>query len=259
MKAGSNDIPARRFDIARIREDFPILKRKVHGKPLVYFDNGATSQKPQAVIDALARYYSAENSNIHRGVHWLSERATVRFEDVRARVARFLGAASATEIVFTSGTTGEPKGAMITHGSLLACVTSMMGVFPIGPSERLLSVLPLSHLYEQVIGFLCPLYGGAAVVYPVSRQPGVLLRSFRDFKITTLLLVPQGLRLLEGAIERRAAQKGQAKLLERLHRIARPLPRPLRRLIFTPVLAQLGGKLKTIGVGFGEDLLKTVA
>jgi long-chain acyl-CoA synthetase len=153
------------------------------------------------------------------------------------------------EIVFTSGTTGEPKGAMITHGSLMACVTSMMGVFPIGPSERLLSVLPLSHLYEQVIGFLCPLYGGAAVVYPVSRQPAVLLRSFRDFKITTLLLVPQGLRLLEGAIERRAAQKGQAKLLERLHRIARPLPKPLRRLLFAPVLSQLGGKLKTIGVG----------
>jgi cysteine desulfurase/selenocysteine lyase len=69
-------VPASKFDVARVREDFPILKQKVHGKPLVYFDNGATSQKPQSVIDTLQHYYSAENSNIHRGVHCLSERAT---------------------------------------------------------------------------------------------------------------------------------------------------------------------------------------
>jgi cysteine desulfurase/selenocysteine lyase len=78
--------PAGRFDVARIREDFPILQQKVHGKPLVYFDNGATSQKPQAVIDALAHYYSAENSNIHRGVHYLSERATAAYEAKRRAV-----------------------------------------------------------------------------------------------------------------------------------------------------------------------------
>ncbi|HKY06710.1 MAG TPA: aminotransferase class V-fold PLP-dependent enzyme, partial [Candidatus Binatia bacterium] len=84
MKAMLNDKPQQRFDVARVREDFPILKRKIHGKPLVYFDNGATSQKPQAVIDALARYYSGENANIHRGVHWLSERATADYESARA-------------------------------------------------------------------------------------------------------------------------------------------------------------------------------
>ena len=70
----ANRGPSGSFDVMRIREDFPILKQKVHGKPLVYLDNGATSQKPQVVIDALNRYYSAENSNIHRGVHYL-ERA----------------------------------------------------------------------------------------------------------------------------------------------------------------------------------------
>ena len=72
-----------------MREDFPILKLKVHGKPLVYLDNGATSQKPQAVIDALNRYYSAENSNIHRGVHYLSEQATAAYEAARGKDTGF--------------------------------------------------------------------------------------------------------------------------------------------------------------------------
>ncbi len=171
-----------------------------------------------------------------------------------ARRAEPLPAAPVTgddlaEIVFTSGTTGEPKGAMISHGNLLSCMTNLMAVFPISRSERLLSVLPLSHLYEQVIGFLCPLLVGASVAYPVSRQPAVLLRSFRDFKVTMLLIVPQGLRLLDNAISRRAEQRGRREVLERLHRIARPLPRSLRRLLFTPVLSQLGGQLRMIGVG----------
>ena len=105
MKAMLNDKPQRRFDVARVREDFPILKRQIHGKPLVYFDNGATSQKPQAVIDSLARYYSGENANIHRGVHWLSERATADYESARAKVRAFINAPSDQEIIFVRGTT----------------------------------------------------------------------------------------------------------------------------------------------------------
>jgi len=97
--------PAALWDVERIRRDFPALHQRVHGKPLVYLDNAATSQKPQVVIDALAAYYSLENSNVHRGVHLLSERATQAYEDARARVQRFLGAASAGEIVFVRGTT----------------------------------------------------------------------------------------------------------------------------------------------------------
>jgi cysteine desulfurase/selenocysteine lyase len=93
------------FDLARVRADFPILKQKIHGKPLVYFDNGATSQKPQTVIDALARYYSAENSNIHRGVHSLSERATADYEAARRKVRDFVNAQSEKEIIFVRGTT----------------------------------------------------------------------------------------------------------------------------------------------------------
>ena len=93
------------FDVARIRADFPILQAKVHGKPLVYFDNGATSQKPQAVIDALGHYYSAENSNIHRGVHYLSEQATAAYEAARGKVRNFINARADKEIIFVRGTT----------------------------------------------------------------------------------------------------------------------------------------------------------
>jgi cysteine desulfurase/selenocysteine lyase len=93
------------YDPARAREDFPILGIQVRGKPLVYLDNAATTQKPRAVIDAVRRYYEEQNANIHRGVHFLSELATKLYEQARGRVRRFLGAADAREIVFSRGTT----------------------------------------------------------------------------------------------------------------------------------------------------------
>ena len=93
------------WDVERVRKDFPALHQRVHGKPLVYLDNAATSQKPQAVIDALVAYYSLENSNVHRGVHLLSEKATQAYEEARVRVQRFLNAAEAREIVFVRGAT----------------------------------------------------------------------------------------------------------------------------------------------------------
>jgi len=98
-------LPASPLDVARIREDFPILRQRIRGKPLVYLDNAATSQKPQVVIDAVTRFYAAENANIHRGVHYLSERATVAYDEAREKVARFLNAHSSREIIFTRGTT----------------------------------------------------------------------------------------------------------------------------------------------------------
>jgi long-chain acyl-CoA synthetase len=156
---------------------------------------------------------------------------------------------SLAEIVFTSGTTGEPKGAMLSHGNLLSSATTMMKVLSFGAKDRLLSVLPLSHLYEQVLGFMAPLTVGASVVYPVSRQPAVLIRTFRDFKVSVLLIVPQGLRLIDAAIERRVDQAGKRAQFERIHAIARRAPKPIRRLLFRTVLSQFGGRLHTIGVG----------
>lgn len=93
------------FDVEGVRRDFPILQSRVHGKPLVYLDNAATSQKPQSVIDALVKYYTEQNSNIHRGVHYLSEWATREYEGARGKVRRFLNAAEEREIIFVRQTT----------------------------------------------------------------------------------------------------------------------------------------------------------
>ena len=93
------------LDVAQVRADFPVLRQQVHGSPLVYLDNAATSQKPQVVIDTVREYYQAYNANIHRGIHTLSEKASAAYEDARALVARFLNAAHAHEIVFTQGAT----------------------------------------------------------------------------------------------------------------------------------------------------------
>jgi len=93
------------IDWASIRRDFPILDQQVHGRPLVYLDNAATSQKPRQVLDALMKYYNSDNSNVHRGIHELSNRATAAYEGARKRAARFLNARSSKEIIFTRGTT----------------------------------------------------------------------------------------------------------------------------------------------------------
>lgn len=103
--AATGPTPAGGVDWQRLREDFPILHQTVHGKPLIYFDNAATSQKPRVVIETLRRYYERDNANVHRGIHELSNRATQAYEAARTRVARFLNARSPDEIVFTRGTT----------------------------------------------------------------------------------------------------------------------------------------------------------
>ncbi|MCB0718335.1 MAG: aminotransferase class V-fold PLP-dependent enzyme, partial [Bacteroidetes bacterium] len=95
----------RQFDIDQIRSNFPILGEEVNGHRLAYLDNAATTQKPIQVVERVARYYRAENSNVHRGVHSLSQRATDAFESVRERVRQYIGAADTSEVVFTSGTT----------------------------------------------------------------------------------------------------------------------------------------------------------
>src|SRR6476661_8266992 len=93
------------WDVERVRADFPILQTKVRGKPLVYLDNAATTQKPRAVIDAIVRYYETQNANIHRGIYQLSQTATDLYEGVRHKVRAFINAAEFGEIIFTRGTT----------------------------------------------------------------------------------------------------------------------------------------------------------
>jgi len=93
------------FDVERLRQEFPILSERVYGKPLIYLDSAATSQKPQSVVDAMSRFFFKDNANVHRGVHFLAERATEAYEGARAKLQRFLGAEHADEVIFVRGTT----------------------------------------------------------------------------------------------------------------------------------------------------------
>jgi len=104
------------YDIEKVRADFPILHQQAHGHPLVYLDNAATSQKPRAVIEAITRYYEFDNSNIHRGVHYLSERATREFEEARKVIQQFLGAAHASEVIFVRSATEAINLVVQTYG-----------------------------------------------------------------------------------------------------------------------------------------------
>jgi cysteine desulfurase / selenocysteine lyase len=152
------------FDVDRIRADFPILKEKIHGKPLVYFDNGATSQKPRVVIDTLHRYYTAENSNIHRGVHFLSEQATAAYEAARQKIKRFVNARSEQEIIFVRGTTEAINLVAQSYGRTLLkpgdeiIVSAMEHHSNIVPWQMLceqtgarLRVIPINHDGELVL------------------------------------------------------------------------------------------------------------
>ncbi len=104
------------FDIQQIRHDFPILRQQVYGKPLIYLDNGATTQKPRAVIDVQSELQEKHNSSIHRGIHFLSEQMTERYEAARETVRRFLNASESSEVIFTSGATGSINGVAFSFG-----------------------------------------------------------------------------------------------------------------------------------------------
>ena len=161
------------------------------------------------------------------------------------------------EIMFTSGTTGDPKGVMLTHRNLTANIEGITQYISCEPSSRLLSILPLSHMYEQMGGLFVTLYYGASVTYPTSRQPTVLARTMRERKITIMLLVPQGLELLMNGIEREVARQGREALWNRLLKIAERLPFRLRRRLFRRVHKQFGGKLDFIvsgGAALDPDL-----
>ncbi len=171
MKATSNIAGSLRhqdFDVVEIRKDFPILKQKVHGKPLVYFDNGATSQKPQQVIDALSRYYSAENSNIHRGVHDLSERATAAYETAREKIRAFINAPTDKEIIFVRGTTEAINLVAQSYGrSFLKTGDEII----VSAMEHHSNIVPWQILCEQVGAYLR--------VIPINHDGEILMDEYR--------------------------------------------------------------------------------
>jgi len=160
------------FDVERIRADFPILEQKVHGKPLVYLDNAATSQKPRAVIDAISRYYEGTNANIHRAVHHLSEQATEEYEAARVTAQKFINAESPTEIIFVRGTTeginlvAQTFGRANIHAGDEIIVTDMEHHSDIVPWQLLcedraakLRVVPINDRGELILGEYAKLLG----------------------------------------------------------------------------------------------------
>ncbi|HEX7030720.1 MAG TPA: cysteine desulfurase [Gammaproteobacteria bacterium] len=155
------------FDPLKYRADFPILREVIHGKPLAYLDNAATSQKPQAVIDAIRNYYAHENANVHRGVHQLSERATAGYEGAREKVARFLNARSTKEVVFTRGTTEAVN------------LVAQSFVRPkVGPGDEILithmehhsNIVPWQLVAEQT--------GAKVVAAPINERGELILEEF---------------------------------------------------------------------------------
>ncbi|UCD23612.1 MAG: cysteine desulfurase [Gemmatimonadota bacterium] len=138
--------------IGRIRQDFPILHQKVRGKPLAYLDNAATSQKPKQVIEALSRYYGVENSNIHRGVYYLSEQATAAYEAARVKAQRFLNAGSPSEVIFVRGTTEAINLVASSYGRLLLEPGDEV---VISGMEHHSNIVPWQMLCESVGAKLC--------------------------------------------------------------------------------------------------------
>ena len=180
----------------------------------------------------------------------------ITFEELEPAIAGLpgpdpvpIGKDDLAEIMFTSGTTGDPKGVMITHRNLTANIEGIAQYIAVAPSSRLLSILPLSHMYEQMGGLFMTLHSGASVTYPTSRQPTVLARTMRERRITTLLLVPQALELLMNGIEREVGRRGKQRLWESLLRAAERTPFALRRHLFRTVHGQFGGKLALIVSG----------
>ncbi|MEN9977844.1 MAG: hypothetical protein RLZZ569_469 [Bacteroidota bacterium] len=135
----------RKFSVREIRQDFPALRQQVYGKNLIYFDNGATSQKPQYVLDAINQYYSKDNANIHRGVHHLSQKATTEFETARKSIQTYLNAAKPEEIIFTKGTTDGINLVASSFGELLSAGDEII----ISAMEHHSNIVPWQLLCER--------------------------------------------------------------------------------------------------------------
>ncbi|TLS68617.1 cysteine desulfurase [Mariprofundus erugo] len=155
------------FDIEKIRGDFPILDQKIYGKPLAYLDNAATTQKPQSVIDAISHYYQADNANVHRGVHALSERATAAYEGARKQIARFFNTRSEREVIFTRGTTES-----------INLIASSWGHANIKAGDEILITHMEHHSNIVPWQLLCERVGATLKVVPMNEHGELIMESF---------------------------------------------------------------------------------
>jgi cysteine desulfurase/selenocysteine lyase len=165
---GTNSVRAP-FDVERVRRDFPILAQKVHGKPLVYLDNAATTQKPSAVLDALMRFYMTDCSNIHRGVHLLSERATLAYEQAREKVQRFINAKSTGEIIFVRGATEG-----------INLVAQSYGRSHVGAGDEVIISAMEHHSNIVPWQMLCEEKGATLRVIPINQSGALIFDGFEQ-------------------------------------------------------------------------------
>ena len=167
----------RKFSVRDIRQDFPALRQQVYGKNLIYFDNGATSQKPQMVLDAINQYYSMDNANIHRGVHHLSQKATSEYEDARETVRRFINAGKKEEIIFTKGTTDGINLVANSFGELLSAGDEII----ISAMEHHSNIVPWQMLAERKKLVL--------KVIPINKRGELLMEEYQNMLSSKTKLV----------------------------------------------------------------------
>jgi cysteine desulfurase/selenocysteine lyase len=204
------------FDVQAVRRDFPILGERVHGRPLVYLDNAATTQKPRAVIDRIAQYYEHDNSNVHRGVHALSQRATDQFEDARQVAARFLHATDAQEIVFVRGTTEG-----------INLVAQTYGRVHVGAGDEVLITAMEHHSNIVPWQMLCEQRGARLGVVPITDAGEVRLDEYERLlsdrtKIVSVVHVSNALGTINPVNEmiRLARRRGIPVLLDGAQAVA---------------------------------------
>jgi cysteine desulfurase/selenocysteine lyase len=161
-----SNLEQKTFNVREIREEFPALRQQVYGKNLIYFDNGATSQKPKLVLDAINLFYSKENANIHRGVHYLSQRATTDYEAARQRIQRYLGARKSEEIIFTKGTTDSINLVAFSYGSTLSAGDEIL----ISAMEHHSNIVPWQ--------LLCERQGCVLKVAPINQRGELIMDEF---------------------------------------------------------------------------------
>ncbi|MFT5582364.1 MAG: cysteine desulfurase/selenocysteine lyase, partial [Psychromonas sp.] len=154
------------FNVKEIREQFPALRQQVYGKNLIYFDNGATSQKPQLVLDTMDKFYRLDNANIHRGVHYLSQQATTEFEKARKTIQVYINATSTDEIIFTKGTTDAINLVANSFGSMLKSGDEII----ISAMEHHSNIVPWQMLCERV--------GCVLKVIPINKKGELIMDEY---------------------------------------------------------------------------------
>ena len=203
-------------------------------------------------VDARLSFVSRVTPGYHRelGVPEIDfEDLEALSEDMPAPTPVDIGPDDLAEVMFTSGTTGDPKGVMLTHRNITANMASVVQVAPGKGSDRLMSILPLSHMLEQMGGLLVPMTAGANITYPAARQATVLFRTMKERRVTTMVLVPQLLDLFMKGIEREVRRQGKEVLWAKLMKVAALAPFPVRRVLFRQVHKKLGGRLSFIFAG----------